>query len=104
MRIIDADLLLETGSGIKMIIPKNCHPYEAIRIQGKAFEDAVKNAPTVDAKHVVHGNWERFHLGLYDFALRLKCSACGKIIYEEGFNYCPNCGARMDGGIEDGAT
>ena len=53
MRLIDADLLLNTGSGIKMIIPKNCHPYEAIKIQGKAFEDAVKNAPTVDAVEVV---------------------------------------------------
>lgn len=29
-------------------------------------------------------------------AVRFKCSNCGKISFEES-NYCPRCGAKMDG-------
>ena len=48
-----------------------------------------------DAVEVVHGRW-------IDVALRFtqvkeKCSVCGGIVYAHGFNYCPNCGAKMDG-------
>ena len=51
--------------------------------------------PKVDAVEVVHGRW-------IDVALRYtqtkeKCSVCGGIVYAHGFNYCPNCGAKMDG-------
>jgi len=31
-----------------------------------------------------------------------KCSACGMLIdIRDRFNYCPNCGAKMDGGAND---
>ena len=93
-RLIDADALLETGSGIKMIVPVNCHPYEAIRIQGNAFRKAVEEAPTVDAVPVVHGRWIKHHSNRYE------CSCC-KVHFitcrAKTWNYCPNCGAKMDG-------
>ena len=58
----------------------------------------IDNAPTVDAVEVVHGKWEAYCGGL------LKCTACGYEYtdYLECQNYCPNCGAKMDGGNEDG--
>lgn len=29
-----------------------------------------------------------------------ECSVCGMLIdIRDGFNYCPNCGAKMDGGV-----
>ena len=53
MRLIDADKLLETGSGVRIIVSEDEHPYDAARKIGKAFEKAVKDAPTVDAVEVV---------------------------------------------------
>lgn len=52
----------------------------------------------VEYSPVVHGWWEKFTLGTYDFALRLRCSICQKVVYEEEFKFCPYCGARMDDG------
>lgn len=73
-------------------------------------------APTADVQEVKHGEWKPiFMIVAYEhagktFDLRgIKCSECGEeMIYElkESFqpkpNYCPNCGARMDGGSNDG--
>lgn len=45
--------------------------------------------PTADVVEVKHGRWIKHEL--YD-----ECELCHvKTIY--GGNYCPNCGARMDG-------
>lgn len=63
----------------------------------------ISKLPTVDAVEVVHGQWEQ-QQGLYS------CSECGKtcpydvqadtIMYWT-CNYCPNCGAKMDGERKD---
>lgn len=49
-----------------------------------------------DAVPVVHGRWNMILRGNYE------CSVCGCIPYYAGridtLNYCPNCGAKMDGG------
>lgn len=61
--------------------------------------DKVRALPTIEAEPVRHGEWltiieaneygEPYQSGVY-------CSECGETsIYEP--NYCPNCGARMDG-------
>ena len=64
--------------------------------------DCIDNAPTVDAVEVVHGRWVSSGCG-FDC-----CSECRRL-YTDGyftamgikpraqFNYCPNCGAKMDG-------
>ena len=62
---------------------------------------------TVDAVEVVHGHWEIRPNPYRVFAHEYACSVCGgwkhKLSYEhENMNYCPNCGAKMDGGKEDG--
>ena len=54
---------------------------------------------------VRHGRWEAMHYegGILDGTNFDKCSVCGyERIFEDeklktAFNYCPNCGARMDG-------
>ena len=55
---------------------------------------AIDTAPTVDAVEVVHGRWTTRTVAnwLYEEV----CSVCGFCGCEE-FNYCPNCGAKMDG-------
>ena len=65
----------------------------------------ITNCPTVDAVEVVHGRWllERTPDGRpYCF----HCSVCDDdfscIGVDTAYRYCPRCGAKMDGGDEDG--
>lgn len=61
--------------------------------------------PTVDAVEVAHGRWFPVKYNEYSFGgqhrtvWHLKCSSCNHIAYKQpyGLNYCPNCGAKMDG-------
>ena len=68
------------------------------------------NSKTIDAVEVVHGRWENVTVEAYfvptieektkrDFP---RCSKCHEIqsiaAWTKPFNYCPNCGAKMDGG------
>ena len=57
----------------------------------------ISEAPTVDAVEVVHGQWRRFING--DGEYKYLCGVCEKMVTYEmgGSNYCPNCGAKMDG-------
>ena len=66
---------------------------------------SLADVPTVDAVPVVHGHW----VSLTDCAnAGVYCSVCHKKVYKEDYawcnrknklrsNYCPNCGAKMDG-------
>lgn len=62
----------------------------------------VLNCPAADVVPVVHGKWEVIHVkNHWDKA---RCSACKRVFesYEWGSNYCPVCGAKMDGGADNG--
>lgn len=53
----------------------------------------IEQAPVADIAPVRHGRWKNGGNGLYD-----TCSVCGKEIYLAiPMNYCPECGALMDG-------
>ena len=57
--------------------------------------------PAADVVEVRHGHWtnERWE-GLSSFSA--KCSECTKrTLSYFHYNYCPNCGAKMDGGPDD---
>lgn len=55
--------------------------------------NAVEDAPTIDP--VKHGTWIE-----YPIADEMnKCSECGVLRFGES-NYCPNCGAKMEGSEE----
>ena len=69
------------------------------------------SAPTVDAVEVVHGRWIHDQVEWSSpfidsqpiWADVMQCSVCKEYIEgSHGTNYCPNCGAKMDGGNEDG--
>ena len=65
----------------------------------KDVKRAILNAPTIEAAPVVHGEW------IYE-NYTWHCGVCGfhpfkgYIPKEPGFNFCPNCGAKMDGGAD----
>lgn len=66
----------------------------------------VSDAPTVDAVPVVHGRWD--DSGRYTFpggSTAVRCTNCGCALTESEYrlnnwNYCPVCGAKMDGGAD----
>lgn len=55
--------------------------------------------PAADVAPVRHGRWIEQK---YSFGVMYDCSICGHLILDAGhsWNYCPNCGARMDGGSD----
>lgn len=66
------------------------------------FYDWINSLPTIDAEPVRHGKWI-FSPGHAEGA----CTLCNFKIYGRPYNntylivpynYCPNCGAKMDGG------
>ena len=63
----------------------------------------IENFPVADVVPVVHGRWISKNPHGYEWVF--VCSNCD---YVDGYpfndrpNYCPNCGAKMDGGIENG--
>lgn len=77
-------------------------------------DDVLKNvidaATTIDAVRVVHAKLvPSAKFGTIDPLCQTECSNCGcghvGIVYAGGNNYCPNCGACMDGKDGDsGAT
>ena len=59
--------------------------------------EAIQKLPASDVAPVVHGRW--IEQEKYTFGVMYDCSICGNRILDNGhsWNYCPNCGARMDG-------
>lgn len=62
------------------------------------FEKVLDRLPAADVAPVWHGRWESVKVpNQWD---KGRCSACKRIFesYVWGTNYCPCCGAKMDGG------
>ena len=60
---------------------------------------AIENEPGEDVTPVVHAHWVACE---DEYEEEYKCSACGGIQFfamtpqDEGWEYCPHCGAKMD--------
>ena len=71
---------------------------------------AIRELPAADVAEVVHGEWLR-HDDDWDSLTTIQCSLCSEEWCFEtdddvsllNYKYCPNCGARMDGGKDDEA-
>lgn len=67
----------------------------------------LKKIPAADAVPVVHGRWD--DSGRYTFPsgdVAVRCTNCGCALTESEYhlnnwNYCPVCGAKMDGGTDN---
>ena len=76
-------------------------------ISMKDLFECIDDMKTVDAVEVVHGQWEKYteeKFNGYDADGRIRyrkvriyyCDKCGHGSVVKS-NYCPNCGAKMDG-------
>lgn len=74
--------------------------YEAHHWAGECLRDckeAIDSIPAADVAPVVHGRWIPFHS---EIAGDIQyCSAC-EIGFAAKTDYCPHCGAMMDGGAD----
>ena len=68
---------------------------------------AILDAPAADVATVRHGRWD--DSGRYRFpggSIAVRCSECGCALTASEYklnkwNYCPVCGAKMDGGCDE---
>ena len=105
MRPIDADALKIKIQKIKAEALE--HGFAPESICGDILLNFLDNAPTIEAKPVVHAHWKPFFemVEIYNTGgYREKrqtgwiCSKCGKGFTEFGHTtYCSSCGAKMDG-------
>lgn len=81
--------------------PKEIPYLRAVKVLREASD-----APAADVAPVVHGRWD--DSGRYTFpsgSTAVRCTNCGCALTESEYhlnnwNYCPVCGAKMDGGEE----
>ena len=63
----------------------------------KLVKEIVRSVPAAAVAPVVHGRWEQTEAPFMNECE--DCSVCGyRTVWGHRFNYCPNCGAKMDGG------
>lgn len=102
MRLIDLDQLKQNLCGDCICVdimnfPKECRQIGCAKIDKQDILEALR-IPIIDAVPVRHGKW------LLEWenedTRMLRCSEC-RMVFNVGKgrdgNYCPNCGARMDG-------
>lgn len=90
MRTIDADALIATMENMRSISDNVKQRQIEESILHGIVPQIIDDAPTIEAEPVKHGRW------MYPFY----CSECGFTPYYSSdltYNYCPNCGARMEG-------
>lgn len=101
MRLIDADNIQDQLATLIL--------YAAGTPEGECVDYAhnlIEAQPTIDAAPVIHAHWIQ-NKGLFRNPI-VKCSHCGNFLDMNGVNagrgnanFCPNCGARMDGGKDE---
>lgn len=108
MRLIDADALWMVTEGDHQYYEKfeieNAPTVDAVPLEDyKSMERTVNKLTKAiaDADPVKHGHWievQRIHEE--DHTAICECSLCGDTVWvydgQRAWNYCPNCGAKMD--------
>ena len=98
-----ADEYIRRSDALKGVELFQCGLAEIEAVQS----DYIERLPAADVAPVVHGKWvhSRYDRSSGQFDV-VKCSRCGLEAYAMAYhvrdgNYCPKCGARMDGGNEN---
>lgn len=98
MRPIDADELKETISKYEFKTLDSKRKWGGECVLNFYMPKIIDDAPTIDAKPVKHGKCTKLD---GDIIYLYECSVC-KDTSDWHDSYCPNCGAKMDGGENGG--
>ena len=90
-----ADEYIRRSDALKGIELFQCGWAEIEAVQS----DYIERLPAADVAPVVHGKWGDNGIA---GSILVKCSVCGFDCGANSFSYCPNCGAKMDGGAYNG--
>ncbi len=91
-RLIDADALIDN------MVDYVVDGYAESRDDFEEYTKMVQTAPTIDAVSVVHGEWIFRREFVEDTPFTgYRCSNCNYWQGMGAWNFCPNCGAKMDG-------
>lgn len=96
-KLIDLDELMKYPIRLNHYDKKNGNIHFVYGVE--SVLEYAEYLPIVDAVEVVHGEWEED--GLYYNCSRCSCSAVFTTYANLVFNYCPYCGATMDGGKKE---
>ena len=107
MRLIDADALPKIKFHplpYTQIVPSDADKESYKRGWNDAVDAIVECTDTIDP--VKHGKWVKREGSDWEWAQEYNCSECRKYRLvvtpkEWEWNYCPNCGAKMDGGEDE---
>lgn len=87
--LIDRKALLDIVENKYRDIVAGAYPFNIV---AHDLSKIIKEQPTVEARPIVHGEWE-------DDSRDWKCNQCHKWLFifdgDAGMNFCPNCGADM---------
>lgn len=75
-----------------------------VNLKGELFYRGLLKMPAADVVPVTHGQW--IDNGANGYKWAFVCSLCGYVDghpFDNRHNFCPNCGAKMDGGDNDDA-
>lgn len=111
MRLIKVVDATKVYNGIALYMAENAYLNDTALDVLKMVANWLNEAPTVDAVEVVHGRWrEKILVGGFAEEWGYVCSECGCTVSDRSnlgigryasknqrLNYCPNCGAKMDG-------
>ena len=95
-RFIDANNLIEE---IREERCYNCRNFKDMKCDYCGTADyiyMIEDMPAADVAPVVHGRWEEASDGDGIVCPFCRTDFCTIIYDTEYFNYCPNCGAKMD--------
>lgn len=88
-RYIDADVLRKNEIA-------RCHCVPCVGSNDNNYKDldeVLNDTPTADVVEVRHGEWREVN----DKYPRYVCTVCNHLFNNKNYNYCPCCGAKMDG-------
>ena len=95
---------IERETVLRRIEEMRVKKYDYAPDVAQAIYDFVVDMDAADVAPVVHGRWEYIPQTL-DTLSQFRCSVCGwwslDPSIDNAYNYCPNCGAKMDGGDDD---
>lgn len=90
--LISREVLLETP----LVLPDTMTRKQAL----ECFRNILSETPTIDAEPVRHGRWIKKPTTI-KYISHSECSLCGSWQGADWMNYCPHCGAKMDGDAND---
>ena len=103
MELTDRNEILRQMQNSRTDCPYDGQQAGAWKVAHDCCISIVESVAAIKAEPVRHGRWKEWWPGISLIMtgeeMLYRCSACdAKYADIDGYKYCPNCGAKMDGG------